>query len=195
MAIQNINIGTSANDGTGNSLKNSFIKTEANFNELYNTNNGPLPPAVSYQSAVDFTPFSPLQNSSTTAALTVLQNNPGINYPEVSVTSNCKFYCPFNSGTYKILLNIETLTVGAYVYLYKNKPVGESATLELETIANLIQVTALPASTTSYTKNVINYNPLGSNTLIKGDYLIIAISSFGSDYMDKVRVTAKFIAP
>ena len=35
MAIQNINIGTSANDGTGNSLKNSFIKTEANFLDEY----------------------------------------------------------------------------------------------------------------------------------------------------------------
>ena len=35
MAIQTINIGTSANDGTGDNLRNAFIKTEDNFNELY----------------------------------------------------------------------------------------------------------------------------------------------------------------
>ena len=36
MAKQDINIGAAANDGTGDSLRNSFDKTNDNFTELYN---------------------------------------------------------------------------------------------------------------------------------------------------------------
>jgi hypothetical protein len=35
MSQQNINTGTTANDGTGDSLRTSFIKTNSNFTELY----------------------------------------------------------------------------------------------------------------------------------------------------------------
>ena len=35
MAKQIINIGASANDGTGDPLRNAFDKTNDNFNELY----------------------------------------------------------------------------------------------------------------------------------------------------------------
>jgi len=35
MAQQNINVGTNPNDGTGDSLRNGFIKTNDNFTELY----------------------------------------------------------------------------------------------------------------------------------------------------------------
>jgi hypothetical protein len=35
MAQQTINVGTTANDGTGDSLRNGFIKTNDNFTELY----------------------------------------------------------------------------------------------------------------------------------------------------------------
>jgi hypothetical protein len=35
MAQQNINVGTSPNDGTGDSLRNGFIKTNDNFTDLY----------------------------------------------------------------------------------------------------------------------------------------------------------------
>ena len=38
MAIQNINIGSSPNDGTGDSLREAFIKTKANIIELNNRN-------------------------------------------------------------------------------------------------------------------------------------------------------------
>ena len=35
MAKQSINYGTTVNDGTGDNLRNAFIKTDDNFNELY----------------------------------------------------------------------------------------------------------------------------------------------------------------
>ena len=34
MAIQTVNIGTIANDGTGDDLREAFVKVNANFNEL-----------------------------------------------------------------------------------------------------------------------------------------------------------------
>ena len=37
MAQQNINIGTNANDGTGDPLRTAFNKINANFSELYGT--------------------------------------------------------------------------------------------------------------------------------------------------------------
>ena len=44
MVLQSINIGTTANDGTGDNLRQTFKKTESNFSELYNiTNSGPFP--------------------------------------------------------------------------------------------------------------------------------------------------------
>lgn len=37
MAQQNINVGTAANDGTGDPLRTGFVKTQANFTDLYTT--------------------------------------------------------------------------------------------------------------------------------------------------------------
>jgi hypothetical protein len=36
MTQQVINVGTTANDGTGDALRDAFIKTNANFTEIYN---------------------------------------------------------------------------------------------------------------------------------------------------------------
>ena len=38
MAKQTINIGSAANDGTGDGLRTSFTKINSNFTELYNFN-------------------------------------------------------------------------------------------------------------------------------------------------------------
>ena len=49
MALQTINLGTYANDGTGDDLRTAFEKVKANFTELYNAlygaNVGSLPPS------------------------------------------------------------------------------------------------------------------------------------------------------
>ena len=37
MAQQNLNVGAVSNDGTGDTLRNAFIKTQDNFTELYTT--------------------------------------------------------------------------------------------------------------------------------------------------------------
>lgn len=50
MAIQNINIGSSPNDGTGDSLREAFIKTEANIIELNNKSYSPTVIVTGYQS-------------------------------------------------------------------------------------------------------------------------------------------------
>lgn len=42
MAKQIINVGTSANDGTGDTLRASQVKANANFTELYDVNNAYL---------------------------------------------------------------------------------------------------------------------------------------------------------
>lgn len=42
MAKQTINVGTTANDGTGDTLRNSFVKVNDNFTEVYNLANPSL---------------------------------------------------------------------------------------------------------------------------------------------------------
>lgn len=51
MAKQTINVGTTANDGTGDTLRDSFIKVNDNFTEVYNLAN----PTVIALSAADGT--------------------------------------------------------------------------------------------------------------------------------------------
>jgi hypothetical protein len=45
MSIQNINVGDTANDRRGDSLRTAFQKINANFIELY-SNSGTTPPAI-----------------------------------------------------------------------------------------------------------------------------------------------------
>jgi hypothetical protein len=49
MAKQTINVGTTANDGTGDTLRASFVKVNENFTEVYNS----LNPSVITLTAVD----------------------------------------------------------------------------------------------------------------------------------------------
>lgn len=51
MAQQTINVGTTANDGTGDTLRDSFIKVNDNFTEVYNLAN----PSIVASSYVDGT--------------------------------------------------------------------------------------------------------------------------------------------
>jgi len=47
MAKQTINVGTTANDGTGDTLRDSFIKVNDNFTEVYNNSSNPSVVALS----------------------------------------------------------------------------------------------------------------------------------------------------
>ena len=55
MAQQTINVGATANDGTGDGLRTAYIKCNDNFNELYNTTITPtsIPNGTSNVSVAD----------------------------------------------------------------------------------------------------------------------------------------------
>ena len=55
MAQQTINVGATANDGTGDGIRTAYIKCNDNFNELYNTTITPtsLPNGTSNVSVAD----------------------------------------------------------------------------------------------------------------------------------------------
>ena len=42
MAEQDINVGTTGNDGTGDKLRVAFIKIESNFDELYSNSSNKI---------------------------------------------------------------------------------------------------------------------------------------------------------
>ncbi len=61
MAKQTINIGTTANDGTGDPIRSAFDKTNDNFTELYAGAGGVADDAITYAKLADeFTTIDPL---------------------------------------------------------------------------------------------------------------------------------------
>lgn len=65
MAKQTINIGTTANDGTGDPIRSAFDKTNDNFTELYN-GAGVADDSITYSKLADeFTTIDPLTAGAT----------------------------------------------------------------------------------------------------------------------------------
>lgn len=89
MAREHINIGTVANDGTGDPIRSSFYKTNNNFIELYSTTNSAFTKANTAES-----------NSFPTVGGTITGN--------VTVTQNMR-----SNGQY--INTLQILTDGAYV--------------------------------------------------------------------------------
>ena len=69
MAKQTINIGTTANDGTGDPLRDAFDKVNDNFTELYTDDAGDVN---------SITATAPIARDSATGAVTISLNNGGI---------------------------------------------------------------------------------------------------------------------
>lgn len=64
MAKQIINVGTSANDGTGDTLRASQVKANANFTELYDVNNAYLKYVANlFQTGIDAPDVTVLENT------------------------------------------------------------------------------------------------------------------------------------
>lgn len=106
MAKQIINIGTVANDGTGDTLRNSFDKSNDNFTELYDAKDFLLQQSgwASYQDT-GYTSGSPL---SITGGVTIPLINRAQNVIEPQIPSDIKtFYCP-------VELNLSSI-VGTFV--------------------------------------------------------------------------------
>ena len=73
MALQSINIGSSANDGTGDPLRTAFDKINDNFNEVYDTLGGPSATSLSDI----FFQNSTITNRTTNGDITVDPNGTG----------------------------------------------------------------------------------------------------------------------
>lgn len=71
MAKQTINVGTTANDGTGDTLRASFVKVNDNFTELYNNSANP---SVIAQSAADGTNITGTTNEVISQSLLIPAN-------------------------------------------------------------------------------------------------------------------------
>lgn len=71
MAKQTINVGTTANDGTGDTLRDSFIKVNDNFTEVYNLAN----PSVVASSYVDGTTVTGTTTETLSVSLLIPANS------------------------------------------------------------------------------------------------------------------------
>ena len=79
MAQQTINIGTTANDGTGDPLRTAFDKVNDNFTELYNDDAGDVG---------SITATAPISRDQATGAVTISLDDNGINAAKLDVSGN-----------------------------------------------------------------------------------------------------------
>ena len=94
MAQQFINIGTTANDGTGTPLRTAFQYCNENFTELY---------AVTYSSILNGTSsVNVLEDSAVTFTVSGTSNVAVINTNGVSVTGNVYAGNLINAGSLKV---------------------------------------------------------------------------------------------
>lgn len=75
MAKQTINIGTTANDGTGDPLRTAFDKVNDNFTELYNDDAGDV-------GSIEAT--APIERDSATGVVTISLADNGITYAKLA---------------------------------------------------------------------------------------------------------------
>lgn len=79
MAKQVINIGTNANDGTGDPLRTAFDKANQNFNELYTDDTNDVSSIVA---------TAPIARNNATGIVTISLNDNGIDASKLNVTGN-----------------------------------------------------------------------------------------------------------
>ena len=74
MAKQVIGVGTTANDGTGDPIRDAFVKVNANFTELYTDDAGDVG---------SITATAPIARDSATGAVTISLNDNGITHAKL----------------------------------------------------------------------------------------------------------------
>ena len=74
MAKQTINIGTTANDGTGDQLRTAFDKINDNFDELYTDDAGDVN---------SITATAPIARDQATGAVTISLNDAGVTLAKI----------------------------------------------------------------------------------------------------------------
>lgn len=170
MAKQTINVGTTANDGTGDTLRDSFIKVNDNFTEVYNLAN----PTVIALSAADGTNVTGTTNETLSRSLLIPANTFSSNgilelicritKTGTSGTSTVRVYKNTSNtltGATQIafLRNLQTASEiwGQFVRTFRvnsNILTGFNNATNIQT--DIINSASLPTSTT-FTTNVDNY--------------------------------------
>jgi len=104
MAKQTINIGTTANDGTGDQLRAAFDKVNDNFTELYTDDAGDVG---------SITATAPISRDQATGAVTISLNDAGVTFAKMqNVAANSLLVRDANSSgvlTEKALTNTQIL--------------------------------------------------------------------------------------
>ena len=105
MAQQNINTGSSANSNTGDPLRTCFIKTEENFNDLYNS----------------LTPLSPFTGSANITGSLILTGSVEISGDDSELTtevlSTNKIQTPINNMSIEFQDNLIIIAAGGIEFM------------------------------------------------------------------------------
>jgi len=108
MAKQTINVGTTANDGTGDTLRDSFVKVNDNFTEVYNLAN----PSIVASSYVDGTAVTGTTTETISRSLLIPANTFSSNGALEILTRMTKTGVA-GSSTIKIYKNTSNTLTGA----------------------------------------------------------------------------------
>lgn len=168
MAKQTINVGTTANDGTGDTLRASFVKVNENFTEVYNNSANPSVIALTAidGTAVTGTTIDTLSQSLLIPANTYLTNGILEIFCRMSKTgtagvSNVRIYKNTSNtltGATLIAANTTISATNLFSQMIRTFRINSNTLSGIGTSSYLPDYTSssTPASTT-FTTNVDNY--------------------------------------
>lgn len=183
MAQQHFNTGSNNNDGTGDTLREAFIKAEENFNELYNiANTYPFP----YTGDVDIegslqASISIAAQEITASILNPLDNTlPRKQYTSISNPDNVRFELTGNSP-FGLLTFLTTNSRGYFQY-FGNSSLTSTYFYIGPTSTNIFQVRGSLTNNLIYIKHQSPYN-VGIDTTNTSHKLTINGNTSSSEYI------------
>ena len=197
MAKLVINVGSIANDGTGDTLRIAGQKINSNFTELYDNF-----ASASAQVSADWTATSGpalilnkpvLATVATSGSYADLSNKPTIfsgNYADLSNKPHLSLSA--TSGSYNDLINLPVLFSGSYSDL-TNKP-----TLFSGSYADLTNTPTIPSSTSQLSNNsgfITSSSLLWGNITGKPTFATVAISGSYADLTNKPTIPSAYTLP
>jgi hypothetical protein len=197
MAKQVINVGSIANDGTGDTLRTGAQKINSNFTELYDSF-----AAASAQVSADWTATSgpatilnkpALATVATSGSYADLSNKPTIfsgNYADLSNKPHLSLSA--TSGSYNDLINLPVLFSGSYSDL-ANKP-----TLFSGSYADLTNTPTIPSSTSQLSNNsgfITSSSLIWGNITGKPVFATVATSGSYADLTNKPTIPSAYTLP
>jgi hypothetical protein len=161
MAKQNINIGSSANDGSGDSLRDAAVKINQNFTELYAT------------SGLDTT-FTQAAFNAANSAITMIQNPQSSNYV-LSLTDAGKYLYYTQSANVTLYIpnsSSVAFSNGTTITIISKTSSSANITISPNTGVSLY----FAANSTSSSRNVITY---GTATILMASSNTWYVNGFG----------------